>query len=146
MATISGFLAWCGELRSNAGMAESKKYEISVTTETQYLADQSEPESGRYIFAYTITIRNTGNVPAQLISRHWIITDAESHVQEVRGLGVVGHQPLLKPDERFEYTSGCALTTAVGTMRGSYQMVAEDGTAFEVPIAEFALAIPRVLH
>jgi ApaG protein len=127
-------------------MAESKKYEISVSAQTQYLADQSEPESGRYVFAYTITISNTGNIPSQLISRHWIITDAESHVQEVRGLGVVGHQPLLKPGERFEYTSGCALTTPVGTMRGSYQMVAEDGTQFEAPVAEFSLAIPRVLH
>ena len=127
-------------------MAESKKYEISVTTETQYLADQSDPPNGRYVFAYNIAIRNTGTVPAQLISRHWIITDAESHVQEVRGLGVVGHQPLLKPGESFEYTSGCALTTPVGTMRGAYQMVAEDGTQFEAPIAEFTLAIPRVLH
>ena len=127
-------------------MAESKKYEISVTTETQYLSDQSDPPNGRYVFAYNISIRNTGNVPAQLISRHWIITDAESHVQEVRGLGVVGHQPLLKPGEGFEYTSGCALTTPVGTMRGTYQMVAEDGTQFEAPIAEFTLAIPRVLH
>lgn len=127
-------------------MAESKKYEISVSTETQYLSDQSDPSNGRYVFAYTIAIRNTGNIPAQLISRHWIITDAESHVQEVRGLGVVGHQPLLKPGENFEYTSGCALTTPVGTMRGSYQMVAEDGTQFDAPVAEFTLAMPRVLH
>ncbi|MBI3140372.1 MAG: Co2+/Mg2+ efflux protein ApaG [Rhodocyclales bacterium] len=127
-------------------MAESKKYEIAVAVQTQYLADQSDPSDGRYVFAYTITVRNTGNIAAQLISRHWIITDAESHVQEVRGLGVVGHQPLLKPGESFEYTSGCALTTPVGTMRGSYQMVAEDGTQFEAPIAEFALAMPRVLH
>lgn len=127
-------------------MAESKKYEIAVAVQTQYLADQSDPSDGRYVFAYTITVRNTGNIAAQLISRHWIITDAESHVQEVRGLGVVGHQPLLKPGESFEYTSGCALTTPVGTMRGSYQMVAEDGTQFDAPIAEFALAMPRVLH
>jgi ApaG protein len=127
-------------------MAESKKYEVTVKVETQYLADQSEPSNGRYVFAYNITIRNTGNIPAQLISRHWIITDAESHVQEVRGLGVVGHQPLLKPDESFEYTSGCALTTPVGTMRGTYQMVAEDGTQFEASIGEFTLAMPRVLH
>jgi ApaG protein len=127
-------------------MAESKKYEISVTPATQYVADQSDPAGGRYVFAYTITIRNLGNVPAQLVSRHWIITDAEGHVQEVRGLGVVGHQPLLKPGESFEYTSGCALSTPVGTMRGAYQMVAEDGTHFEAPIAEFTLAMPRVLH
>ena len=127
-------------------MAESKKYEISITAETQYLADQSDPQDGRYVFAYNITIRNTGTIPAQLISRHWIITDAESHVQEVRGLGVVGHQPLLKPGESFEYTSGCVLTTPVGTMRGSYQMTAEDGTQFEASVAEFTLAMPRVLH
>ncbi len=127
-------------------MAESKKYEISVAVETHYLADQSDPDEGRYVFAYNIDILNTGTIPAQLISRHWVITDAESHVQEVRGLGVVGHQPLLKPGEHFEYTSGCVLTTPVGTMRGSYQMVAEDGTQFEASIAEFTLAMPRVLH
>jgi ApaG protein len=127
-------------------MAESKKYEISVSAVTQYLAEQSDPSAGRYVFAYTITIRNSGTMPAQLISRHWIITDAEGHVQEVRGLGVVGHQPLLKPDESFEYTSGCALATPVGTMKGSYQMTAEDGTQFDAPIPEFTLAMPRVLH
>ncbi|MDE2585238.1 MAG: Co2+/Mg2+ efflux protein ApaG [Betaproteobacteria bacterium] len=127
-------------------MAESKKYEIAVVVAPQFLADQSEPDDGRYVFAYTITIRNTGNVASQLISRHWIITDAEEQVQEVRGLGVVGHQPLLQPGESFEYTSGCSLTTPVGTMRGTYQMVAEDGTAFEVEIPEFTLAAPRVLH
>jgi len=127
-------------------MAESKKYEISVSAATQFLAEQSDPSTGRYVFAYTITIRNSGTMPAQLISRHWIITDAEGHVQEVRGLGVVGHQPLLKPDESFEYTSGCALATPVGTMKGSYQMTAEDGTQFDAPIPEFTLAMPRVLH
>ena len=127
-------------------MAESKKYEISVTAETQYLADQSDPQDGRYVFAYNITILNTGNVAAQLISRHWLINDAESHVQEVRGLGVVGHQPLLKPGERFEYTSGCVLTTPVGTMRGSYQMVAEDGNKFDAEIPTFTLSMPRILH
>ncbi|GAB1412676.1 MAG: Co2+/Mg2+ efflux protein ApaG [Burkholderiales bacterium] len=127
-------------------MAESKKYEVSVTAEAQYLAEQSDPQDGRYVFAYNIAIRNTGTIAAQLISRHWIIRDAESHVQEVRGLGVVGHQPLLQPGERFEYTSGCVLTTPVGTMRGSYRMVAEDGTPFEAPVAEFTLAMPRVLH
>ncbi|HWS13493.1 MAG TPA: Co2+/Mg2+ efflux protein ApaG [Rhodocyclaceae bacterium] len=127
-------------------MAESRKYEIEVAAVTQYLEEQSDPASGRYVFSYTITIRNTGTVAAQLISRHWIITDAESHVQEVRGLGVVGHQPFLKPGESFEYTSGCALATPVGTMQGSYQMTAEDGTQFDAPIAEFTLAMPRVLH
>lgn len=127
-------------------MAERKNYEITVSARTQFLAEQSDPLNGRYVFAYTITIRNTGDVLAQLVSRHWIITDAEGRVQEVRGLGVIGQQPLLKPGESFEYTSGCAINTPVGTMRGSYQMVAEDGTHFEAPISEFALAIHRVLH
>jgi ApaG protein len=98
------------------------------------------------VFAYTITITNTGSVAAQLISRHWIITDAESHVQEVRGDGVVGEQPMLNPNESFEYTSGAAIATPVGTMRGSYQMVARDGVSFDAPIPEFTLAMPRMLH
>lgn len=127
-------------------MATEKKYEITVSSLAQYVLDQSDEENGRFVFAYTITIRNTGNVPAQLISRHWVITDANGQVQEVRGLGVVGAQPLLKPGESFEYTSGTAIATAVGTMRGSYQMVAEDGMQFEAPIPEFTLAVPRVLH
>ncbi|RLJ67738.1 Co2+/Mg2+ efflux protein ApaG [Sulfurisoma sediminicola] len=126
-------------------MAE-KLHEIHVEVATEYLPDQSEPAAARYVFAYTITITNTGGVPAQLISRHWIITDADGKVQEVRGLGVVGHQPLLKPGEHFEYTSGSALATPVGTMKGSYQMVAEDGTQFEAPIPEFVLSMPRTLH
>ncbi len=127
-------------------MATEKKYEITVTTRTIYIPEQSDPDSGRYVFAYTITIKNTGSVTAQLISRHWIITDANDQVQEVRGLGVVGEQPLLKPDESFEYTSGTAIATPVGTMRGSYQMVAEDGLQFDAPIPEFTLSMPRVLH
>lgn len=127
-------------------MAEEKKHLIEVEANPQFIPDQSDPENARYVFAYTITIRNIGSLPAQLISRHWIITDANDAVQEVRGLGVVGHQPLLQPGEAFEYTSGCALGTPVGTMKGSYQMVAEDGTPFEVGIPEFTLAVPRVLH
>jgi len=127
-------------------MAGANRYEASVSTQTQYLADQSDPAANRYVFAYTISIRNTGNVTAQLISRHWIITDGRNQVQEVRGLGVVGAQPLLKPGESFEYTSGTAIATPVGTMRGSYQMVAEDGTQFDAPIPEFTLSVPRVLH
>ncbi|MDD5403213.1 MAG: Co2+/Mg2+ efflux protein ApaG [Sulfuricella sp.] len=127
-------------------MADSKKYEIQVDTEATYLPDQSDEGAGRYVFAYTISINNTGTEAAQLVSRHWIITDAENQVQEVRGLGVIGEQPLLRPGERFEYTSGTSLATPVGTMRGSYQMVAEDGTHFEARVAEFSLAIPRVLH
>lgn len=127
-------------------MAEEKKYLVEVEAAPEFIPDQSDPENDRYVFAYTITIRNIGSVPAQLISRHWIITDANESIQEVRGLGVVGHQPLLKPGEKFEYTSGCSLTTPVGTMKGTYQMVAEDGTQFEAPIPEFTLAVPRVLH
>jgi len=127
-------------------MAEEKKYEVSVSSQTQYVPEQSDEPSSRYVFAYTITIRNVGSVTAQLISRHWIITDARSQVQEVRGLGVVGAQPLLKPGESFEYTSGTAIATPVGTMRGSYQMVAEDGTRFDASIPEFTLSVPRVLH
>jgi ApaG protein len=114
-------------------MADSKKYEMTVSAQTQYLEDQSDPASGRYVFGYTISIRNTGNIAAQLISRHWIITDADGDVQEVRGLGVVGHQPLLQPGEAFEYSSGSAIATPVGTMKGSYQMTAEDGCQFEAP-------------
>lgn len=127
-------------------MAESKKYEIAIEVTTQYLPEQSDPDAERYFFAYTITVTNSGSVAAQLISRHWIITDAEGKKEEVRGLGVVGHQPLLKPGESFEYTSGCPLASPVGIMSGSYQMVAEDGTRFEAPIPEFMLAMPRTLH
>jgi ApaG protein len=127
-------------------MANERRYEISVTAAVQYLADQSDEKAGRYVFAYTITIRNTGNATAQLISRHWVITDSQGLVQEVRGLGVVGAQPVLQPGERHEYTSGTAIATPVGTMRGSYQMVADDGTRFEAQIPEFTLSVPRVLH
>jgi ApaG protein len=127
-------------------MAQEKHYDIAVSAATQYLADQSDEIAGRFVFAYTITIRNPGNVTAQLISRHWIITDAQGLVQEVRGLGVIGAQPVLRPGESYEYTSGTSISTPVGTMRGTYQMVAEDGTRFEAPIPEFTLSVPRVLH
>jgi ApaG protein len=127
-------------------MQSAKKYAVNVSTETQYIAEQSDEAKDRFVFAYTVTIRNSGTLPAQLISRHWIITDAHNQVQEVRGLGVVGAQPLLKPGEHFAYTSGTALATPVGTMSGSYQMVAEDGTQFDAPIPEFTLSVPRVLH
>ena len=100
-------------------MAQEKHYDISVGTTTQYLADQSDESADKYVFAYTMTIRNTGNASAQLISRHWVITDARGRVQEVRGLGVVGSQPLLRPGESFEYTSGTSIATPVGTMRGT---------------------------
>ena len=126
-------------------MSDSK-YDITVAVKTAYLPDQSDPARSTYVFAYTITITNTGEVAAQLISRHWIITDADSQVQEVKGLGVVGQQPLLQPGESFEYTSGTSLATAVGTMRGTYQMVAGDGKAFDAEIPQFTLSMPRVLH
>jgi ApaG protein len=123
-----------------------KKYEIQVATRTAFIPDQSDVDSGRYVFAYTITITNIGTVPAQLVSRHWIITDSNNQVQEVKGTGVVGEQPLLRPQESFQYTSGTAIATPVGTMRGTYQMVAEDGVQFDALIPEFTLSMPRVLH
>ena len=123
-----------------------EKYNIDVKALATYLADQSDEDASRYVFAYTITITNKGSVGAQLISRHWVITDADNETQEVRGLGVIGEQPKLKPGESFEYSSGSSLTTSVGTMRGTYQMVAEDGTKFEAEIPEFVLSVPRVLH
>jgi len=127
-------------------MPNPEKYRIEIKPVPQFIPEQSDPDDSRYVFAYTITIRNLGEMPAQLIARHWIITDANNEVQEVRGLGVVGNQPLLKPGESFEYSSGCSLATPVGTMKGTYQMVGEDGTRFEAEIPEFVLAIPRVLH
>jgi len=126
--------------------AQDKRYDVAVSAVARHLPEQSDEAAGRYAFAYTITIRNSGSVTAQLVSRHWIITDAQGRVQEVRGQGVVGEQPVLRPGERFEYTSGAAIETPVGTMRGSYQMAAEDGTRFDAPIPEFTLSVPRVLH
>ena len=124
------------------------KYAFQVEVKPQFLPEQSAPEQGLYSFAYTITIRNTGEVPAQLVARHWIITNELGETEEVKGLGVVGQQPLLKPGESFEYTSGCRLRTASGTMQGSYFCVAEDGERFDVAIPEFVLADAsrRVLH
>ena len=122
------------------------KYEFTVSTVPHFLADQSEPDEDHYFFAYTVTIRNTGEVAGQLISRHWIITDGDGQVHEVRGEGVVGKQPVLQPGESFEYTSGCPLSTPVGSMRGSYQCVAADGTKFKADIPEFVLSMPRTLH
>jgi ApaG protein len=127
-------------------MSEANRYDIRVDVVTRYLPEQSDPESDRYVFSYAITITNIGTVAAQLISRHWLITDADGNVQEVRGLGVVGNQPLLQPGEKFEYASGSALETPVGTMKGTYQMVAEDGTQFDATIPEFVLSMPRTLH
>lgn len=121
-------------------------YQFTVSVRTQYLADQSDPERSNYVFAYTITIRNTGDVTAQLISRHWTIVDGNDRVEEVKGLGVVGHQPLLAPGAQFEYTSGTVLATPQGSMKGSYFCVAEDGTQFEAAVPEFILSLPRTLH
>ena len=115
------------------------KYHFTIEVQPQYLPDQSEPDDGAYVFAYTITITNTGRVPAQLISRHWTIEDASGRTEEVKGLGVVGEQPVLKPGEAFQYTSGCQLRTSHGIMHGSYFFVAVDGHRFDVPIAAFIL-------
>ena len=122
------------------------KYEFSVSVVPQFVPEQSAPDEDRYLFAYTVTVRNTGEVTAKLMARHWIITDADGKVEEVRGPGVVGEQPVLRPGESFQYTSGCPLETPVGSMRGEYQCVAEDGTAFDAKIPEFILSMPRVLH
>ena len=121
-------------------------HKIDVSAKVTFVPEQSDEAQQRYVFAYTITITNTGSVPAQLKTRHWIITDANNKVQEVRGEGVIGEQPLLKPNQSFQYTSGAAIATPVGTMRGSYQMVGADGVKFDAVIAEFTLAMPRMLH
>lgn len=130
----------------NPRMNEENPYAITVAVETQFLQDQSAPTDNRYAFAYTIRIANTGRVSARLISRHWIITDANGKVQEVRGEGVVGEQPWLRPGDDFQYTSGAVLETAVGTMRGSYHMLADDGRRFDASIPQFTLSIPRTVH
>ena len=115
------------------------KYQFEVSVQPQYVPEQSAPETRVFSFAYTITITNTGDVPAQLISRHWVISDSQGHTEEVKGLGVVGHQPLLKPGESFQYTSGCRLRTASGTMHGTFHCVAEDGETFGTPVPLFVL-------
>jgi len=120
--------------------------DIRVQVVTNYIDDQSRPESGRYVFAYTITITNNGDVPVRLISRHWVITDANGKVQEVSGDGVVGEQPHLNPGEVFRYSSGAVLETPVGAMQGLYRMEADNGVKFDAPIAPFTLAVPGVLH
>ncbi len=127
-------------------MKNDNDYRIDVSAKTHFVRDQSAPDENRYVFAYTITIMNTGTVPAQLKTRHWIITDAQGQVQEVRGDGVVGEQPRLDPGDSFRYTSAAMLDTPVGTMHGSYQMVADDGTEFDAPIPAFGLAIPNMVH
>ncbi|GMR20453.1 MAG: Co2+/Mg2+ efflux protein ApaG [Gammaproteobacteria bacterium] len=127
-------------------MSAQQENHINVSVETTYLPQESSPERDRYVFAYTVTISNDGNAPAQLISRHWIITDSNNKVQEVRGDGVIGEQPYLKPGTAFRYTSGTVLETPYGTMEGSYQMVDDDGKEFDAPIPVFGLTLPGTLH
>ncbi len=127
-------------------MNSSADHNVKVQAEAFFIEEQSLPERGQYVFAYRITIRNDGNVPAKLITRHWVITDANGKIQEVRGEGVVGEQPYLRPGEEFQYTSGAILETPVGTMQGSYQMITDNGTHFDAEIPTFTLAIPRILH
>ena len=122
------------------------KPEFSVSVAVRHLPEQSDAQSGQHAFAYTVTIRNSGDVTAQLIARHWIITDATGHTEEVRGLAVVGHQPLLKPGESFEYTSWTRLATAHGTMRGSFFCMTDDAQPFDAPIGEFGLTLASALH
>ena len=122
------------------------QYNIDVQVETAYVSEHSEPDEDRFVFAYTITLVNRCSVTAQLISRHWFITDADNRTEEVEGEGVVGEQPVLKPGEGFRYTSGAVIETPVGTMHGTYQMVAEDGRAFDATIPRFILSAPRTLH
>jgi ApaG protein len=122
------------------------EHNIHVEVETTYLEEQSDPKERRFVFSYTITIRNEGRVPAKLLTRHWLITDANGKVQEVRGDGVVGEQPHLKPGQGFRYSSGAVIETPVGAMQGSYQMIGDDGARFDASIPPFRLAIPGVLH
>ncbi|MBK5929114.1 Co2+/Mg2+ efflux protein ApaG [Halochromatium salexigens] len=122
------------------------RYQIDVQALTRYLPEQSDPDGSRFTFAYTITISNTGEVPAKLLNRHWIVTDANGKTQEVRGAGVVGEQPYLQPGERFEYTSGTQIATPLGSMHGSYDMIADDGTRFDAVIRPFSLGDRSALH
>jgi ApaG protein len=127
-------------------MAAQKKYEISVQVKVNYVPEHDDAKNGQYAFSYTVTIKNLGAIGAQLISRYWMTIDANAHVQETRGLGVIGQQPLLPSGAEFTYSSGCILATPVGSMKGRYHFVAEDGMQFDVTIPEFTLAMPNVLH
>lgn len=133
-------------MQGKRNMSANEKHQIQIDVRTIYLPGQSAPEEDRYVFAYTITITNSGLVPARLMTRHWIITDANDRIREVQGEGVVGEQPYLLPGTSFQYTSGTILETPVGTMKGSYQMIADDGTSFDAEIPSFTLSIPRTLH
>jgi ApaG protein len=134
------------DVAENPGVSEKNPYAVEIAVQTRFVPEQSQPDSSRYVFAYTIRIANTGSVPARLISRHWIITDGNGKVEEVRGEGVVGEQPYLLPGQGFRYSSGAVLETPVGAMQGSYQMLADDGAHFDAPIAPFTLAMPGLLH
>ena len=125
---------------------QDARYGMRIEPVVSYVADQSDPSRQQFVFAYTIRITNVGTLAAKLVSRHWIITDGEHRVQEVRGEGVVGKQPMIAPGETFEYSSGASIATPVGTMRGSYRMVAIDGCEFDAPIERFTLSVPRTLH
>ena len=127
-------------------MENNLAQKIQIAAQVKYIEEQSDEADNRYVFSYTITVTNNGDSAAQLLGRHWVITDSNNQVQEVRGQGVVGEQPVIKPGQSFGYTSGTVLSTPVGTMTGSYQMVAEDGTKFDAPIPQFVLSVPRVLH
>lgn len=127
-------------------MPSPASHNIKVEVDAQFIEEQSEPGDNRFVFAYTVTVRNEGRVPARLLARHWIITDANGKVREVRGEGVVGEQPHVNPGEGFQYTSGAMLETSVGTMRGSYRMQGDDGQLFEAAIPEFTLSVPRTIH
>lgn len=127
-------------------MNKSTVHNINVSVDSAFVEGQSNEDQGQFVFAYTVTIHNTGEVPAKLMTRHWIITDSNGKIQEVKGEGVVGEQPYLRPGEAFQYTSGTMLETPVGTMQGSYQMIADDGTEFDAEISPFTLAAPRILH
>src|SRR5690606_6303125 len=134
-------VVWC-----HGAMNDDSDYQLDIRVDSRFLDDQSQPGDNRFVFAYTIVIQNAGSVPARLVSRHWVITDANGKIEEVRGEGVIGEQPWMRPGDRFEYTSGAVIETAVGTMRGSYQLVADDGTRFEAPIPQFTLSVPRTIH
>jgi ApaG protein len=127
-------------------MSTTSDPHIDISAKVNYLTEQSDEANNRYVFAYTITLTNASDTPVKLLSRHWIITDANNNVQEVRGQGVVGEQPVLQPRQSFEYSSGTVLATQVGTMHGSYRLVTDDGTEFDASIPQFVLSIPRVLH
>jgi ApaG protein len=132
--------------RNKRQSREAEPYAVEVDVDARFVPDQSRPESNRYLFAYTINLRNLGVMPARLETRHWVITDANGKIEEVRGEGVVGERPRLHPGENYNYTSGAVLETQVGTMRGSYLFHADDGTDFEALIPEFVLSVPRTLH